>query len=759
MGMTRKRETLIQYGSLGFVTAGFLLLAYQLIMMNLLELPLGFEGIRSLHSRFPLHFALDLLPLLAMVTGFWLGSRRHAELRELSDRSAHQREVDNEIRRITQSLTAGELSVRIREEILEPSVVQALKKLQQTLVRNREAEGVRRTEEKQRNWVSEGLAEFGDLLRTHAKDPADMGYAVVSALVSYLDANQGALFLKEEKEGRLLLNMVACHAYDRKKYPDRKVAWGSGLIGSVAMEKKGYYTDKIPDSYLQITSGLGKSNPRYLLIEPLVWNDQVYGILELASFKALDPHKLHFVSRVAENMATTLSTMESNLRTEALLRETQEQAGMLARKEEQVRQNMDVLEKTQEDAARQADTYISFTNTVNHTLMRAEYRTDGTLLYANTRFLKKLGYSGNREVEGKHINLFIHEKDQDWFNELWEKLSKGGRHFEGYMKHVSKMGQELWTMATYTCMRRDDGRVEKILFLAIDSTDQKKQSLEYEGQIAAIDKHTVKAVFLPDGHLRESNALFTDHLKYSGTELHHLKIFDLIAPGDQEVFGEIWDSVIKGDVFQGQLRILTRYEENRWFNATIMAVNDLYGEVEKVVCLGNDISKEKELESGSRRQLEEWVRKEEELRLTSIDLQARLRDLEDRRRKESNVQSKQNHRLIHVLDAMPFGLVVINNLGYLLQINPLAESLFSVRARDVISGKPTLLFGDENPSPLIRGFVEPTGNKPEGWHRNQTFHRADGKSVRADLLLLRSDLDDEITFSLLIFPNPRHENP
>ena len=67
---------------------------------------------------------------------------------------------------------------------------------------------------------------------------------------------------------------------------------------------------------------------------------------------------------------------------------------------------MEALKLAQEERAKQADIFIGFTNTVNHTLMRADYNTDGNLIYANTRFLKKLGYSGNREVEGKHISMF-----------------------------------------------------------------------------------------------------------------------------------------------------------------------------------------------------------------------------------------------------------------------------------------------------------------------------------------------------------------
>jgi PAS domain S-box-containing protein len=357
-------------------------------------------------------------------------------------------------------------------------------------------------------------------------DMEGMAYSVISSLVRYLDANQGAIFLTHKEEGGQSLDMVACHAYDRKKFPDKRIAWGEGLIGAAAMEKKGYYTDRIPDGYLNITSGLGKANPRYLLIEPLIWNKQVFGIVEIASFKPLEQYQIQFMSRVAENIATTINNMESNLRTEQLLKETRAQADQLALQEEQVRQNMEALKLVQEEGAKQAEIFISFTNTVNHTLMRADYDTRGHLLYANTKFLKKLGYSGNREVEGKHISMFIHEKDQNWFQSLWEGLAQGGRHFEGYMKHETKLGQDLWTMATYTCVRREDGSVEKILFLAIDSTEQKKQSIDYEGQIEAIDRLNAKAIFSPDGRLQTSNSLFSKSFKYAEVELAQMNVFD-----------------------------------------------------------------------------------------------------------------------------------------------------------------------------------------------------------------------------------------
>ncbi len=341
----------------------------------------------------------------------------------------NETEKNQEIRRFTHALIAGDLNTSFNHGETDKTLSESLNKLKDTLVRNREMERQRHLDERQRNWVAQGLAEFGDILRTHSNDLESMAYAALSGLVRYLGANQGAIYITNEEKKEL--QMIACHAYERKKFPDKRIPWGDGLIGAVAVERKGFYTDKIPDGYLTITSGLGKANPNYLLIEPLIWNNQVFGIMELASFKDLEEHQLQFVVRVAENIATTLNTMESKLRTELLLKETQAQADRLVEQDEQMKQNMEALKRAQEEAALHADIFISFTNSVNHTLMRAEYDTEGKLLYANTRFLKKLGYLGMREVAGKHITMFINEKERPWFNASLEQAGQGRAPLRG----------------------------------------------------------------------------------------------------------------------------------------------------------------------------------------------------------------------------------------------------------------------------------------------------------------------------------------
>jgi PAS domain S-box-containing protein len=750
MGELNKNEMIIRYSAIGFALGAVVVMLIYTMLFVALDRAFSFRALGELHRSLRFLYFMDAFPLVSILLGASLGNWRFKQMAALTEKVYNETGKNAEIRRFVHALIAGDLNTSLTFTDMDQSLSESLNKLKDTLVRNREVERQRRLDERQRNWVSEGLAEFGDILRTHSRELESMAYAVVSGMVRYLDANQGAIYMTEEEGDEKLLKMIACHAYDRKKFPDKQIRWGEGLIGAVAMEKKGYYTDKIPDGYLTITSGLGKANPRFLVIEPLVWNDRVFGILEIASFKPMEDYKLQFIARVAENVATTINTMESNLRTEQLLKETRAQADQLARQEEQVRQNMEALKLAQEEAAKQAEIFISFTNTVNHTLMRAEYDTDGKLLYANTRFLKMLGYSGNREVEGKHISMFINEKDRAWFNALWNKLARGGRHFEGYMKHETKMGQDLWTMATYTCVRRDDGEVDKILFLAIDSTEQKKQSLDYEGQIDAIDRLNAKAVFSPDGKLKLSNRLFGKILKYTDSELLQMNVFDFFGTGEQERFNEIWDKMIRGEAFQGQLKMQSKYGEELWFRATLLSANDMYGEVEKVIFLANEITKEKEMEMAFRKQHDQLIRKEEELRLAGLDLKKKLEETNQRRKEEKDRFEKEILKYSHVLDELPYSVITINNLGFVLYFNRHAEERWGLKKKDVVGTRAEKLFPGHKGSPIFRSFSDPSRTKSPGVHAGQEVVLPGGRSERRDLLIIRTDLKEELNYTMVI---------
>jgi PAS domain S-box-containing protein len=738
------------YMVIGFIT-GLLItnLAFILILRGY-DQGFTFHFFKQFHKDVPLFLLIDALPFAGLLLGRVIAGIMINMKSQTEELIAKQKENNNFIRSAIQNLTVGNLNADLNSDQVEAEIIQSLASLQERLKENRHTEKLVRENDMQRNWTSHGLAEFGDILRTHSSDRDKLAYAIISNLVRYLDINQGGFFIINQENANRSIDMIASHAYERNKFPDKSLQWGEGLIGAVAIEKKSYYTNKIPDSYLSITSGLGRANPKHLLIVPLVLNEEVFGVFELASFKEFKDYQIQFVERVAENTATTLNILYSNLRTEQLLRETQEQASQLSIQEEKVRQNINELKMTQAEAARQAEQFVSFTNTVNHTLIRAEYDPHGILLYANTRFLKKLGYSGNREVEGKHISLFIHESDKEWFDKIWKRLSKGGSHFEGYMRYITKMGQDLWTMATYTCVRKDDGSIEKILFLAIDSSVQKQESLAYEGQIHAIDKISSKALFSPDGRILEFNSMFEKTLKYSAREINNKNIFDFFARSDQERFNEIWEQVISGTAFQGQLKMVGKFEEDIWFRTSFTSIIDMYGEVEKIYLLAFDITKEKELEIFMRNQNIKLKEQEEEMKLQSMDLKNQFEGLKQNFKEQKlNLESAIN-MLSGILENHPLPVVAINNQGFVTVFNKSAEKYWGLSKKNILNSRSVQLFHKEQTDTIIQSFLDPGKKVIEAEMKKIKFYTQDLIEKEEIVSITKTESGSERLYTMII---------
>jgi PAS domain S-box-containing protein len=629
----------------------------------------------------------------------------------------------------------------------------ALIVLRDNLKKNKEEVVQRKKEDDQRNWISEGLAKFSEILRKHNYNITELSYNIVINLVKYVNANQGGFFLlQESKTGDKYFEQTASYAYNRKKFCDKRIEWGEGLIGTCALERKTIFMTEVPDSYINITSGLGKANPRCILIVPLITNNEIHGIIELASFKIFEKYEIEFVEKTAESIASTISSVKINIRTSELLKESRAQAEILATQEEQMRQNMEELQTTQEEAARQSEKFISFTNSVNQTLIRAEYLTDGTLIYANVKFLNKLGYSNNLEVEGKHISMFINKKDREWFEPLWEELSKGGKPFEGYMKHVTKQGQDLWTMATYTCVRKDDGSVEKILFLAIDNTEQKKQSLDYEGQVGALNRSTIKVEYSQEGRLSSANDLFLNVLNYTEKEILGKRVFDLMHKEDIDNFKTIWKSILNGLSYTGQVRQIDKNNEIKWLRGSYTAVNDMYGEVSKVIFIANDITKEKIMEFESAKQNEQLRIQEEKLRQAGEELSKKLEEA----KQEMKLQFKEIERnkviTERTLEGALDAIIMINQVGSIEFFNKAAEELWKMDRKEVIGKKNSILFSKEviKNDEFVSKYVNPNADKIIGVRKEVHIKDSTGEEKPVLFLLSEAQFGNDYSYTAFI---------
>lgn len=221
----------------------------------------------------------------------------------------------------------------------------ALEKTQSELVKVEQENSIRQ-------WSNEGIRIISELLQKRHDNIQELYDKLVATIVKYVDGNQGGIFLVSDDEDNVQLELTACYAYERKKFLHEKFDAEEGLLGQAFKEKNIIHLTDVPDQYVKITSGLGKATPNSLILVPLKDNEVVVGVMEIASFGKFELHRIEFLEKISELIASALNTIIVNERTKALLAESQQQTEEMKAQEEEMRQNMEELQATQEEMVR-----------------------------------------------------------------------------------------------------------------------------------------------------------------------------------------------------------------------------------------------------------------------------------------------------------------------------------------------------------------------------------------------------------------------
>jgi PAS domain S-box-containing protein len=321
-------------------------------------------------------------------------------------------------------------------------------------------------QDKRRVWFNEGIAKFGDILRKNDDNLENLSAKLISELVEYTDSIQGSLFIvNKEDEQNLKIVLKGAYAYHRQKFIEKELAPGQGLVGQCYLEREHIYLSEIPENYVSIRSGLGEANPTHILISPMKLNEEVFGIIEIASFHPYEEYHTEFIEKVGESIASAIQGLQVSLETKRLLEESQMKAEQLQAQEEEMRQNAEELEATQEEMERQSREMGAFNQAVSISTMVAEFGKNGEILDINSQLELQMGWNSDDLIGLDRKKLFLDEEDVDW-KQTWIDITDN-MSMSKSAKLINKKGQEIPIIAHCMPVSDEHGNPVKIACIFI----------------------------------------------------------------------------------------------------------------------------------------------------------------------------------------------------------------------------------------------------------------------------------------------------
>ncbi|GAA4985407.1 HAMP domain-containing protein [Yinghuangia aomiensis] len=210
----------------------------------------------------------------------------------------------------------------------------------------------------EQDWLKTNLALISGLMQGH-RDLTVVAELVMDELVPLVAAQFGAFYLAEETQRGAELALIASYGHPDDDALPRRVRLGRTLVGQAARSRRSIVVDGIPDDYVPISSGLGSTAPRSLIVLPIVVEEQVLGVMELASVGRFTQVHRDFLDRLMEVVGVNVNTIVANARTDELLGESQRLTAELQARSEELQTQQVELQRSnaelEEKAALLAD--------------------------------------------------------------------------------------------------------------------------------------------------------------------------------------------------------------------------------------------------------------------------------------------------------------------------------------------------------------------------------------------------------------------
>src|SRR5579863_3513792 len=245
------------------------------------------------------------------------------------------------IAEVTSAVASGDLtrsiSVEAQGEVaeLKDNINAMVQSLRETIQANQ-----------QQDWLKTNLAQIAGMMQGH-RDLAVVAELIMDELAPLVGAQHGTFFLSEPTEDDdTRLRLIAGYGLRAGRAEPIQYRLGQSLIGQAARSKRSIMMGDLPESYVKISSGLGEAPPANLAVLPILFEDQVLGVIELASFTSFSPVQTDFLEQLTETLGVNFNTIIANARTDALLEESQRLTSELQARSEELQSQQVELQRS-----------------------------------------------------------------------------------------------------------------------------------------------------------------------------------------------------------------------------------------------------------------------------------------------------------------------------------------------------------------------------------------------------------------------------
>jgi HAMP domain-containing protein/signal transduction histidine kinase/DNA-binding response OmpR family regulator len=249
---------------------------------------------------------------------------------------------------VTQGDLTRSIQVEARGELAE------LKDNINTMIDNLRLTTDRNTEQ---DWLKTNLARFTGMLQGQ-RDLTTVGRLLLSELTPLVNAHQGVIYQMEsgDADDTSHLRLLSAYADDAQNGHPQHLQVGDGLLGQCAVERRSMVITDLPEQAVPIHSGLFQAVPRNVVVLPVLFEDEVKAVIELASLSAFTVSHLAFLEQLTASIGIVLNSIEATMQTEGLLKQSQQLAAELQAQQKELQQtNEQLAQKAQQLAERNVE--------------------------------------------------------------------------------------------------------------------------------------------------------------------------------------------------------------------------------------------------------------------------------------------------------------------------------------------------------------------------------------------------------------------